>query len=31
VPRDGTYATLGHEVAKQLIHRPLQFVQIFRR
>jgi hypothetical protein len=31
VPRDGTYATIGHEVAKQLIHRPLKFVQIFRR
>ena len=31
VPRDGTYATIGREVAKQLIHQPLQFVRIFRR
>ncbi len=31
VPRDGTYATIGGEVAKQLIHRPLEFAQIFRR
>jgi HD domain len=31
VPRDGTYATIGKEVAKQLIHRPLKFAQIFRR
>jgi HD domain len=31
VPRDGTYATIGHEVAKQLLHRPLKFAQIFRR
>lgn len=31
VPRDGTYQTIGSEVAKQLIHQPLQFVQIFRR
>jgi hypothetical protein len=31
VPRDGTYDTIGREVAKQLIHQPLQFVQIFRR
>ena len=31
VPRDGTYATIGGEVAKQLVHRPLKFAQIFRR
>jgi HD superfamily phosphodiesterase len=31
VPRDGTYATIGWEVAKQLTHRPLKFAQIFRR
>jgi HD superfamily phosphodiesterase len=31
VPRDGTYATIGNEVAKQLIHQPLQFAQIFWR
>jgi predicted hydrolase (HD superfamily) len=31
VPRDGTYATIGREVASQLIHRPLKFSQIFRR
>jgi predicted hydrolase (HD superfamily) len=31
VPRDGTYDTIGREVAKQLLHQPLQFVQIFRR
>jgi len=31
VPRDGTYATIGFEVAKQLAHRPLKFAQIFRR
>jgi predicted hydrolase (HD superfamily) len=31
VPRDGTYATIGREVANQLIHRPLKFAQIFRR
>jgi predicted hydrolase (HD superfamily) len=31
VPRDGTYATIGHEVARQLIHQPLQFARIFRR
>jgi predicted hydrolase (HD superfamily) len=31
VPRDGTYGTIGREVAKQLLHRPLQFAQIFRR
>jgi hypothetical protein len=31
VPRDGTYATIGREVASQLIHRPLKFAQIFRR
>jgi hypothetical protein len=31
VPRDGTYPTIGREVARQLTHRPLQFAQIFRR
>jgi hypothetical protein len=31
VPRNGTYPTIGREVAKQLLHRPLQFAQIFRR
>jgi predicted hydrolase (HD superfamily) len=31
VSRDGTYATVGRQVANQLIHRPLQFAQIFRR
>jgi hypothetical protein len=31
VSRDGTYASVGHQVANQLIHQPLQFVQIFRR
>jgi predicted hydrolase (HD superfamily) len=31
VPRDGTYATIGREVSKQLLHRPLKFAQIFRR
>jgi hypothetical protein len=31
VPRDGTYATIGDLVAKQLIHRPLRFARIFRR
>ena len=31
VPRDGTYATIGREVANQLIHRPLKFARIFRR
>lgn len=30
VPRDGTYPTIGRKVAKQLIHQPLQFAQIFR-
>lgn len=29
VSRDGTYPTIGREVAKQLLHRPLQFAQIF--
>jgi hypothetical protein len=31
VPRDGTYEVIGREVAKQLLHQPLQFVRIFRR
>jgi HD superfamily phosphodiesterase len=31
VPRDGTYATIGREVTRQLIHQPLKFAQIFRR
>jgi predicted hydrolase (HD superfamily) len=31
VSRDGTYGTIGREVAKQLLHRPLKFAQIFRR
>ena len=31
VPRDGTYGTIGREVGKQLLHRPLKFAQIFRR
>ena len=31
VSRDGTYPTIGREVARQLIHRPLQFARIFRR
>jgi hypothetical protein len=31
VPRDGTYPTIGREVARQLIHQPLQFARIFRR
>ena len=31
VPRDGTYATIGWEVTKQLTHRPLKFAQIFWR
>ena len=31
VPRDGTYPTIGREVARQLTHRPLQFARIFRR
>lgn len=31
VPRDGTYETIGREVAKQLLHQPLQFVRIFNR
>jgi predicted hydrolase (HD superfamily) len=31
VSRDGTYPTIGREVAKQLLHRPLKFAQIFRR
>jgi HD domain len=31
VPRDGTYRTIGYEVARVLRHRPLTFPQIFRR
>jgi HD domain len=31
VPRDGTYGTIGREVGKLLIHRPLTFPRIFRR
>jgi HD superfamily phosphodiesterase len=31
VPRNGTYGTISREVAKQLLHRPLKFAQIFRR
>jgi HD domain len=31
VPRNGTYQTIGRDVAKQLIHQPLQFARIFRR
>jgi hypothetical protein len=31
VSRDGTYPTIGREVARQLIHQPLQFARIFRR
>ena len=31
VSRDGTYPTIGRKVARQLIHRPLQFARIFRR
>jgi len=31
VSRDGTYPTIGGRVARQLIHRPLQFARIFRR
>jgi hypothetical protein len=31
VPRTGTYPTIGREVAKQLLHRPLKFARIFRR
>jgi hypothetical protein len=31
VPRNGTYGTIGREVASQLLHRPLKFAQIFRR
>jgi hypothetical protein len=31
VPRDGTYGTIGREVGRQLVHRPLKFAQIFRR
>jgi hypothetical protein len=31
VPRDGTYGTIGKEVGKLLIHRPLTFPRIFRR
>jgi HD domain-containing protein len=31
VPRDGTYGTIGREVGRLLIHRPLTFPRIFRR
>jgi hypothetical protein len=31
VPRDGTYRTIGREVAQVLRHRPLTLPQIFRR
>jgi predicted hydrolase (HD superfamily) len=31
VSREGTYRTIGHEVARVLRHRPLTFPQIFRR
>jgi hypothetical protein len=31
VSRDGTYPTIGREVARQLIHQPLQFARIFMR
>jgi predicted hydrolase (HD superfamily) len=31
VSRDGTYRTIGHEVARVLRHRPLTLPQIFRR
>jgi predicted hydrolase (HD superfamily) len=31
VSRDGTYRTIGYEVARVLRHRPLTFPQIFRR
>jgi hypothetical protein len=31
VSRDGTYRTIGHEVARVLRHRPLTFPQIFLR
>ncbi|HEY6639048.1 MAG TPA: HD domain-containing protein [Solirubrobacterales bacterium] len=31
VPRDGTCATIGREVTRQLVHQPLNFAQIFRR
>lgn len=31
VPRDGTYDTIGREVGRLLLHRPLTFPQIFRR
>ena len=27
VPRDGTYGTIGREVGKQLLHRPLKFAR----
>ena len=31
VSRDGTYRTIGHEVGRLLLRRPLTFPQIFRR
>jgi predicted hydrolase (HD superfamily) len=31
VPRKGTYRTIGYEVGRVLIHRPLTLPQIFRR
>ena len=31
VPRDGTYRTIGYEVARVLRYRPLTVPQIFRR
>jgi predicted hydrolase (HD superfamily) len=31
ISRDGTYRTIGYEVARVLRHRPLTFPQIFRR
>jgi predicted hydrolase (HD superfamily) len=31
VPRNGTYRTIGYEVARVLRHRPLTLPQIFRR
>jgi predicted hydrolase (HD superfamily) len=31
VPRDGTYGTIGREVGRLLIHRPLTFPRIFKR
>ena len=31
VPRDGIYGTIGREVGKQLLHRPLKFAHIITR